>query len=109
MKKFSKDIVETEIFKNDQDVQDQTNLMKILKQEKTSLIEINLSDDDLDHNLDDVEGRRNLEKILEKVELSDHEKIGSIQEVIIAEKTDNDFNVDTFDEVDISKYIKDNN
>ena len=109
MKKFSKDIVETEIFKNDEDDQDQTNLMKILKQEKTSLIEINLSDDDLDHNLDDVEGRRNLEKILEKVKLSDHEKIGSIQEVIIAEKADNDFNVDTFDEVDISKYIQDNN
>ena len=109
MQKFSKDIVETEIFKNDQDDQEQTNLLKILKQEKTSLIEINLSDDDRDHNLDDVEGRRNLEKILEKVKLSDHEKIGSIQEVIIAEKADNDFNVDTFDEVDISKYIQDNN
>ena len=108
MKKFSKNSVETEIFKKDTHCQDQTNLLKILKQEKTSLIEINLSDDDLDHNLDDIEESRNLEKILEKVKLSDHDKTGSLQEVIIAEKADNDFKVDTFDEVDISKYIQDN-
>ena len=48
MKKFSKDIVETEIFKKDPDSQDHTNLLKILKQEKTRMIEINLSDDDLE-------------------------------------------------------------
>ena len=109
MKKFSKDILETEIFNKDQDCQDQTNLLKILQQEKTRLIEINMSDDDLDHNFDDVEESRNLDKILEKVKLSYQDKTGSLQEVIDAEKADNDLNVDNFNEVDISKYIQDNN
>lgn len=104
LKKCSKKTVETEIFEADQ-----TNLMKILDNQKKSSIEINLSDDDLESVNDDVGERINLEKIFEEVKLFEHNKKGSFQEVIIADKVDNDLNVDTLDVVDISKYIKDNN
>ena len=104
VKKFSRKRVETEIFE-----EDQSNLKKILDNQKKKNIEINLSDDDLDPCNDDVEEGRNLKMVLE-VKRSENDKKDSLQEEINAGKVDNDFNVDidTFDGVDISKYIKDN-
>ena len=107
MKKLRKKIIEDEIFR-----EDETNLKKILDKQKISVIEVNLNGDDDDSvpNFDDVGESRNIDRILEEVKLSEDKKIGSFQEVIItdAEKVDKKINVDAFDGVDITKYIKDN-
>ena len=108
MKKLPKKIIEKEIFR-----EDETNLKKILDKQKISVIEVNLNGDDDDSvpNFDDVGERRNIDKIIEEVKISENKKIGSFQEVIFttgAEKVDKKINVDAFDGADITKYIKDN-
>ena len=70
VKKFSRKRVETEIFE-----EDQSNLKKILDNQKKK--NINLSDDDLDPCNDDVEEGRNLKMVLE-VKRSENDKKGSL-------------------------------
>ena len=104
MKKLPRKKVEPEIFR-----EYETNLIEILEKKKNSVIEVNLNDDDeLVPNFDDVGERINMDKILQELQLSEHKKIDSFQEAIIGIKIENTVNVDTFDVVDISKYIEDN-
>ena len=105
MQKFEKKKVEAELFQ-----EDEFHLKKLLDKEKKGLMEINLGelgDDDFEFNLN-AESDKNLDKILKEVKLSEENKIDSFQENMTTENIDIKIDVDTFDGLDITKYIKNN-